>query len=72
MWGLASGGNFTFSWSTVNAYPPVGYQMQYSTNLATANWINLGGVLSGAGPTLSVTNAIGSDPQRFYRLLLGQ
>jgi hypothetical protein len=68
----ASGGNFIFSWNTVNAYPFVSYQVQYSTNLATANWINLGGVLSGTGPTLSVTNAIGSDPQRFYRILLVQ
>jgi probable HAF family extracellular repeat protein len=69
---ILTGGNFQFSWNTVNTYPAVGYQVQYTTNLAPANWINLGGVLAGVGPTISATDTIGTDAQRFYRVLLVQ
>jgi probable HAF family extracellular repeat protein len=67
-----SGGVFHFSWNTVNAYPSVGYQMQYTTNLANTNWSNLGGVLTGTNATLSATDTNSPNPQRFYRLLLVQ
>ena len=67
-----SPGHFTFSWNAVNTYPALGYQVQYTTNLAPANWINLGGVLTGPGPTLSATDTNRSDAQRFYRILLVQ
>ena len=68
----ATGGNFQFSWNTVNTYPVVGYQVQYTTNLARANWINLGGVLTGSTPTLSASDTISTNTQRFYRVLLVQ
>jgi hypothetical protein len=67
-----TGGNFQFSWNTVNTYPPVGYQVQYTTNLAPANWINLGGVLTGSGPTISTTDTNPTGQQRYYRVLLVQ
>jgi probable HAF family extracellular repeat protein len=67
-----TGGNFQFSWNTVNTFPPIGYQVQTATNLTSANWINLGGVLPGTTATLSATNTIGTDAQRFYRVLLVQ
>jgi probable HAF family extracellular repeat protein len=67
-----SNGSFQFSWNTVNTYPAVGYQVQTATNLTSANWINLGGVLPGTTSTLSATNTIGTDAQRFYRVLLVQ
>jgi len=68
----ATGGNFTFSWNVVNAYPAVGYQVQYTTNLIAPNWLNLGGVLTGAAAPLSATDSNGADQQRFYRVLLVQ
>jgi hypothetical protein len=68
----AAGGNFNLSWNTVNTYPAVGYQVQYTTNLASPDWINLGGVLTGPGPTLSATDTDRADAQRFYRVLLVQ
>jgi hypothetical protein len=68
----ATGGNFQFSWNTVNPYPPVGYQVQYTTNLAAPNWINLGSVFTGTTATLSTTNSMSIDRQRVYRVLLVQ
>ena len=68
----ASGGNFKFSWNVLNAYPAVGYQVQYTTNLSAPNWINLGVVVTGTNATLSATNSNGTDRQRFYRVLLVQ
>jgi hypothetical protein len=64
----ATGGVFQFSWNTVDAYPPVGYQVQTTTNLASGIWTNLGGVLTGASAT--VTNS--TERQGFYRILLVQ
>ena len=61
----ASGDQLAFSW---NAVPGSVYQLQYNTNLLQTNWINLGGALTAADTTLSVTNLMGPDPQRFYRL----
>jgi probable HAF family extracellular repeat protein len=65
-------GAFQFSWNTVNTYPAVGYQMQTTTNLTSPNWINLGPVLTGVGPTISTTDTNSTDAQRFYRVLLVQ
>jgi hypothetical protein len=67
-----TGGNMTFSWNTVNTFPPVGYQVQYTTNLSASNWLNLGTVLTGAGPTISATDTNITDAERFYRVLLVQ
>jgi hypothetical protein len=68
----ASGGTFQFSWNVLNTYPPIGYQVQTATNLAAPNWINLGSVIPGIGPTLSATDTITTNAQRFYRVLLVQ
>jgi probable HAF family extracellular repeat protein len=69
---IVAGGNFQLTWNSVNTYPPVGYQVQYTINLSGADWINVGGVIPAANGTLSATNTIGTDPQRFYRVLLVQ
>jgi PKD repeat protein len=66
------GGFLVFTWNSVYTYPPVGYQVQYTTNLSSANWISLGGVLAGPGPTFSATGTNATDAQRFYRVLLVQ
>jgi len=60
-------GAITFSW---NAMTGLVYQVQYKTNLLQANWVNLGNAITATNSTLTATNFISSDPQRFYRLLL--
>ncbi|MGA9449915.1 MAG: protease pro-enzyme activation domain-containing protein [Verrucomicrobiia bacterium] len=58
---------FDLTWGTTTGLT---YQVQYTTNLAQANWINLGKPLIATTDILTVsdTNAISSSPQRFYRL----
>jgi uncharacterized repeat protein (TIGR03803 family) len=60
-----AGGNFSFSW---NALPGRAYQVQYSTNLNSATWINSGSTVTPTGTTVVTTNATGTDPKRFYRI----
>ena len=52
----------------MNTYPAVGYQVQYTTNLASGPWVNLGGVQT----TTSFTTGTDTDAQRFYRVMLVQ
>ena len=59
--------NFTFNWGAVSGQV---YQIQFTTNLAPANWINLGGPVTATNGTMSVSDAIGANPQRFYRVVL--
>lgn len=58
-------GNFNMAWQALNG---ASYQFQYSTNLPSTNWLNLGGSI-----TATTTNLFISDPitnfQRFYRLI---
>ncbi|MGD0614039.1 MAG: protease pro-enzyme activation domain-containing protein [Verrucomicrobiota bacterium] len=60
-----TGGTFGFTW---NAMTGLVYQVQYKTNLAQTGWINLGGTIPGTNSTLTTSDAIGTNPQRFYRL----
>jgi uncharacterized repeat protein (TIGR01451 family) len=46
------------------------YQVQYKTNLNQLNWINLGNSVISTNFILSVHDAVGADPQRFYRVIL--
>jgi subtilase family serine protease len=58
---------FNLTWGTMAGLV---YQVQYTTNLVQTNWINLGKPLIATNGYLTVsdTNAIGSSPQRFYRV----
>ncbi|MFZ0826530.1 MAG: S8 family serine peptidase [Verrucomicrobiia bacterium] len=59
------GGNaIVFSW---NSLASIAYQVQYTTNLASPNWIVLS-TNTATGPVLTLTNAFGTDPRRFYRI----
>jgi hypothetical protein len=60
-------GTVTFTW---NAVVSAVYQLQYRTNLAQGNWNNLGSAITATNAVMSATDAIGPDPQRFYRLLV--
>jgi len=44
--------------------------LQYTTNLAPANWLNLGDTVTATNDTMTASEAIGQNPQRFYRLVL--
>jgi hypothetical protein len=55
----------TLTWGTV---PGLIYQAQYKTNLDDPNWLNLGGPITANASSLSLTDPIGPDPQRFYRI----
>ena len=48
----------------------VGYQVQYTTDLNAGVWNNLGDVATAAVDTLTVSDVIGQDPQRLYRVIL--
>ena len=52
---------------TWNTLAGQAYQVQYSTNLASTNWLNLS-TATAAGQTLSVTNPTSSNPLGFYRI----
>ncbi len=48
------------------------YQLQYTSDLSSPNWTNLGSTFSGNGETLTTTDSITNGPQRFYRLALSR
>ncbi len=52
------------------ALPGVQYQVQYTTNIAQANWINLGSVITATTNPMTFSDNIGPDPVRFYRVVL--
>jgi hypothetical protein len=46
------------------------YRVQYKDNLAQTTWLDLLPDMTAAGHTMTSTNAIGSSPARFFRVLL--
>lgn len=64
-----AGNSFQLSWITTTGLV---YQVQYKTNLLQTNWTNLSKSFTATnyGATLLDTNALGSSPQRFYRLIV--
>ncbi|MGA3285783.1 MAG: hypothetical protein ABSD57_15180, partial [Verrucomicrobiota bacterium] len=68
---VTEGGNNTISFAW-NAVPGQTYQVQYTTNLPSTNWISLGGVITVTNETVSVSDAVNADPQRFYRVVFTQ
>lgn len=62
-----NGNNITTTWSAVAGQM---YQAQFATDLAKTNWANLGPSVGATNGTLEVSDFVGSDPQRFYRLVL--
>jgi subtilase family serine protease len=54
-----------FSW---NSLAGVTYQLQFSTNLLTTNWVNLGAAINATNSIAATTNNIGPDRVRFYRM----
>jgi hypothetical protein len=65
----ANGNTFSFTFGTV---PGQIYQIQYTTNLVPANWINLGGPVQSTNSALTISDSINRNPQLFYRAVLQQ
>src|SRR5579883_3505281 len=57
----------SLTWSAVLG---LSYQLQYTTNLSQAPWVNLGISIKATGPTITTTDAAGTDTARFYRVHL--
>ena len=55
---------------TWNSVPGQTYQLCYSDNLSGGTWINVLPTVTATGLTTSSTNALGTSPQRFYRVQL--
>jgi uncharacterized repeat protein (TIGR03803 family) len=62
-----AGNTLTLAWSAVVGQP---YQVQSNSGSASANWSNWGGLLSATNSMMLVTDVIGPDPLRMYRVVL--
>jgi uncharacterized repeat protein (TIGR03803 family) len=62
-----AGTTLTLTWTATVGQ---GYQMLYKTNLNENTWNNLNNSLTATNPIMTTFDAIGPDPQRFYRILL--
>jgi len=60
-------GSFSFSFPAPASEP---YQVQYSSNLGSAVWFNLGGPLTSSSGSITVTDSA-TNTVRFYRVVLG-
>jgi hypothetical protein len=61
-----SDGSVSFAWLTT---PGVPYQVQYTTNLAVTNWINLGFAIVASNSVTIASDTNDVDLQRFYRII---
>jgi hypothetical protein len=61
------GGSYQLSWT---ALAGALYQVQYSTDLAQANWINLGGAITATSNPMTAPVTIDPGPPQFYRVVL--
>ena len=64
-----TGQTITLTWSSVAGQL---YQIQYRTNLAQANWNNLGYPLVATNGVITASDTTCSDTQRFYRVVQSQ
>jgi hypothetical protein len=57
-------GTMTFAW---NALPGLSYQLQYTTDMSSANWTNLGAPIIAATTVVTASDIAPGDSRRFYR-----
>jgi uncharacterized repeat protein (TIGR03803 family) len=60
-------GSFNFSWTAV---PGQMYQVQSCSGLNPANWINLGSPVTAVSTNVTVSDAVGINARRFYRVMV--
>ena len=61
----AANGNVTLTWLT---YPGKNYRLLYKNNLNETNWLILGNDLTASAGALSLTNGIGTNVQRYFKV----
>jgi len=61
-----SNGTVDLSWSAAAGQT---YQLQYSTNLNSSTWIDLGNSITATNGSVSASDFAPSDPERVYRVL---
>jgi hypothetical protein len=64
---VQTGAVIGLSWSTLQGFM---YQVQYATNLTQTTWSNLGSAVIATNNIGTMSDVIGVDPQRFYRVVL--
>lgn len=57
---------------TWKAIPGVTYQVQYSADLGSSTWADLGDPVTATDDVATVSDTLDSDPARFYRIVLAQ
>ena len=62
-----AGGVLTLTWGAIAGQK---FQVQYQTNWFQTGWINLGDPIPATNATMTASDTIGPDPQRFYRVLI--
>ena len=62
-----SNGQIELTWTTT---PWQQVQVQYTSDLTSATWTNLGSSMASVDGTLSASDTPGPDRQRFYRVIL--
>jgi hypothetical protein len=60
-------GNLALTWQSL---PGLSYQLQYTTSLPATAWIDLGSSVTATDLTTTVLDPTGSDPRRFYRVIM--
>jgi hypothetical protein len=63
---VQNGDAVTFGWQTTAG---VSYQVQYTTDLSSSNWLNLGAPIVASNNVTTTSDNLGPDPQRFYRII---
>ena len=61
-----NGSAVTFAWQSTTG---VSYQVQYTTDLTSSNWLNLGAPIMATNSVTTGSDNLGPDPQRFYRII---
>ncbi len=64
--------NFAITWNTLNSVPPLSYQLQYSTNLDSGAWLNLGTAVNSNNASFNYTEPFTGDLEKFYRVHVEQ
>jgi hypothetical protein len=60
-------GLVTLTWSATTGLL---FQLQYCSDLSSGNWSNLGSTITATNSTVNGSDMNGTEPQRFYRLLV--
>ena len=64
---VPSGDSLQLTWTSVAGQT---YQLQYTSDLNSTNWTDLGSPVLATNGTMSASDNVGTDPRRFYRVVL--